>query len=314
MDRSHQHPDRRQWRSRAASLLAVLVLAGAALPAGAQQSRQVAGGDPIPAQMQVLPGGVASAERPEFADLWAALRLSDLIGIMVREGLAYGADLGEEMFPSRTGPGWDETVARIYDPAGMERDFRKALAEALNDSDLAPMIGFFDTAQGRLIVGLEISAREALLDDAIEESSRDLAKSLKAQNPSLFAALTDFVAANDLVEMNVAGAMNANLAFFTGLMDAGSGPMEMSEGEILADVWAQEADIREQTETWVYSYLALAYRPLPEGMLAEYTRFSRSEAGRALNSALFAAFDMLFVGISHDLGMAAAAQMVGEDL
>lgn len=310
MDRSHQHPDCYPWRKRAASVLALLALAGGSLPGVATPLWSAGTGD----LTLVQTSRAAPAERPEFADLWAALRLSDLIAVMVREGRIYGADLGEEMFPTRTGPSWDATVARIYDPARMERDFLTSVAEALEGRDLAPMIGFFETEQGRHITGLEISAREAMLDETVEEASREQAETLEKQNPALFAAISEFVAANDLVEMNVAGAMNANLAFYTGLMDGSPDPEDMSEGEILADVWAQEPDIREETESWVYSYLALAYRPLPEGMLAEYTRFSLSDAGRALNAALFAAFDTLFVGISRDLGAAAAARMVGEDL
>lgn len=285
-------------------------MAGGAQPGVAQPLWSAGVADLIPIQSS----RAVPAERPEFADLWAALRLSDLIAVMVQEGRAYGADLGAEMFPSRTGPGWEATVARIYDPARMERAFRATVAEALEGRDLAPMLGFFDTDQGRHITGLEISAREAMLDEAVEEASREQAETLQKQNPSLFAAISEFVAANDLIEMNVAGAMNANLAFYTGLMDGSPGEADMSEGEILADVWAQEPDIREETEAWVYSYLTLAYRPLPEGMLAEYTRFSRTQAGRTLNAALFAAFDALFVGISRDLGAAAATRMVGEDL
>ena len=310
MDTSHRNPDRRQWRKRAAEALAVLALAGGALPGIAQPFWSAGIGDLIPVQSS----RAAPAERPEFATLWTTLRLSDLVAIMVREGRVYGANLGEEMFPSRTGPTWDATVARIYDPARMEQDFRTVVAGALKDSDLAPMLGFFDTDQGRHITGLEISAREAMLDEAVEEASRDMAETLQARNPTLFGAISEFVEVNDLVEMNVAGAMNANMAFYMGLMDGNPDRDDMSEGEILAEIWAQEPDIRVETETWVYSYLALAYRPLPEGMLAEYTRFSRSDAGRVLNAALFAAFDTLFVDISRDLGRAVAARMVGEEL
>lgn len=270
---------------------------------------------PAPLAVQAA-GEAAPAEPAQFSALWGALRLSEVLAIIAREGREYGAGLGEDMFPSRTGEAWRAEVARIYDPARMERAFRAGVARALDSADLAPMLAFFDSPEGRHITGLEISAREAMLDEAVEAASREEAQSLRQRNAPFFAALSDFVAANDLIEMNVVGAMNANLAFYAGLGQGGAlGPgAGMTEAEILDDVWAQETDIRAETEIWVYSYLALAYRPLPEGLLADYTRFSRSEAGRRLNAALFAAFDTLFVGISHDLGAAAAARMAGEDL
>jgi hypothetical protein len=311
MDKTPSPFLRTLWRDRAAgSFLAVAFATGVASAQPLPLWAAGAGGA-IPAQA----GDAAVAvERAEFTELWQALRLSEVIAIMSREGLAYGAELGDDMFPTRAGASWQTAIARIYDPARMEREFRAGVAGALETADIAPMLAFFDSPDGRHITGLEISAREAMLDEAVEEASREAAQTLKDRNAPLYEAISDFVAANDLVDMNVAGAMNANLAFYSGLAAGSAFGQEMTESEILSDVWAQEPDIRAETEIWIYSYLALAYRPLPEGMLAEYTRFSRSDAGRVLNAALFAAFDTLFVRISHDLGAAAAARMVGEDL
>ena len=311
MDRWPLNYSRPKSRMAPVTITFGLLLAGGALQGVAQPVWQAAG----PAETIVVRSGPqAAVERPGFAGLWQVLRLSDVIAIMAREGQAYGDSLGKDMFPSRVGPAWTAEVARIHDSARMEDVFRQDLAAALGEADIAPMLAFFDTSAGRHITGLEISAREAMLDEAVEEASRDMAETLQARNPTLFGAISEFVEVNDLVEMNVAGAMNANMAFYMGLMDGNPDRDDMSEGEILAEIWAQEPDIRVETETWVYSYLALAYRPLPEGMLAEYTRFSRSDAGRVLNAALFAAFDTLFVDISRDLGRAVAARMVGEEL
>jgi hypothetical protein len=104
------------------------------------------------------------------------------------------------------------------------------------------------------------------------------------------------------------------LAFFQGLAEVGGGVGEIPEEDMLADVWAQEPDIRAETEAWILPYLSLAYGPLSDDELAEYIGFSKTGPGQKLNHALFAAFDAVFSQISRDLGRATAKQMLGEDI
>ena len=110
------------------------------------------------------------------------------------------------------------------------------------------------------------------------------------------------------------GAMNANLAFYRGLSESGAFPAEMTEDQMLSDVWAQEPDVRAETTDWLYPFLSLAYQPLSDDQLEAYIAFSETAAGDRLNGALFAAFDKVFTQISYDLGRAAAGQMQGEDI
>ena len=110
------------------------------------------------------------------------------------------------------------------------------------------------------------------------------------------------------------GAMNSNYAFYTGLLDGNALPRQLTEQQVLTDVWNQEEAIREDTTEWVYSYLMLAYRPLSDEDLEVYTALSETPEGRALNRALFAAFDEVFTGISRTLGLAAARFIAGRDI
>ncbi|MGL5008718.1 MAG: hypothetical protein ACRC6I_02455, partial [Paracoccaceae bacterium] len=126
--------------------------------------------------------------------------------------------------------------------------------------------------------------------------------------------LQAFVAAGDLVEQNVVGAMNANYAFFQGMAAAGGPAAQMTDEEMLADVWGREAEVRASTQEWLYPYLALAYQPLDDADLAAYTAFWESPAGKHANAAMFAAFDQVFTDISRGLGQAAATQMQGDDI
>ena len=108
--------------------------------------------------------------------------------------------------------------------------------------------------------------------------------------------------------------LNSNVAFYRGMSEGGAFPATLTEQEMLRDVWGQEADIREETETWLYSYLALAYEPLAPEDLDAYIAFSRTEAGGVLNRALFTAFDGMFAEISFALGRGAAQFIGGQEL
>jgi hypothetical protein len=137
---------------------------------------------------------------------------------------------------------------------------------------------------------------------------------MRAAGDPRMAMLERFIEVNDLVESNVSGALNSSYAYYRGMIDGGAFEGEMGEGDVLADVWSQEADVRADTEEWVYSFLALAYQPLPDAELSAYTAFSATPAGQDLNRAIFVAFDKMFVDISHALGLATARYMVGQEL
>ena len=63
-----------------------------------------------------------------------------------------------------------------------------------------------------------------------------------------------------------------------------------------------------------WPYLALAYQPLSDEEMQAYQVFSEAPEGRALNAALFAAFDASFVRISGELGRAVALMVQGQDI
>jgi hypothetical protein len=114
--------------------------------------------------------------------------------------------------------------------------------------------------------------------------------------------LTDFIETNDLVERNVSGALNSNFAFYRGLSDGGAFEVEIPEELMLAEVWGQEPELRRDTIEWLYSFQLSAYSGLEDADIEAYTAFSATDAGAALNAALFAAFDTVFNQLSYELG------------
>jgi hypothetical protein len=83
---------------------------------------------------------------------------------------------------------------------------------------------------------------------------------------------------------------------------------------MLAEIWAQEPEMREETRDWMQAYLTMAYQPLAQEVLEAYIALYRSPEGQQLNRALFAAFDAMYEELSYQLGLATALTMEGEDL
>lgn len=247
--------------------------------------------------------------------LTEVLMIGSVLGVMREEGIVYGTEMQNEMFPGQGGAGWQAVVEIIYDPATLQAAFDSAFAASLVGSEQVPAIAaFFGSDLGQRILTLEIEARRALLDEAAEEAAKLTYAEMAAEGAPLVTALKAFVETNDLVESNVIGSLNASLAFFRGLSEGGPFAEAMPEDDMLAEVWAQEPDVRAETLDWLYPYLALAYKPLSIEEFQAYLDFSATPAGQTANAALFAAFDAVFVKVSRDLGRAAATQMQGQEL
>lgn len=260
------------------------------------------------------PANQEVSQEARIEALFNALSLPDMIDIMREEGLAYGAEIAADLLAGRPTGDWDAALAAIYDADRMQQEVLRELGLALADDDITPILAFFEAEPGATIINLEVTARRALLDDAVEAASKDAAIIARMDETPRYQLIDRFVTVNDLVETNVVGAMNSNYAFYIGLKQGGAFPADLTEDQILSDVWSQEAEIRDNTTEWVYSFLLLAYSPLSDADLETYIAFSETPAGIALNRAIFQAFDGLFDDISRSLGLAAAREMITQEL
>ncbi len=305
---------------------AIAVAAGVVL-AGAGALPAQAGPQQMPhriAHMEAEAAGAmlhrVSDEAHSRADLAAALLealdFPEIAAILSAEGQRNAAELDSDMLGTRGGAGWARAIARIYDPARMEARFASHFAEALpSDPELAELaLDFFQSERGQRFVTLENAARRAMLDDDVDEAARAHAAEMVAEEDPRLALIREMIEVNDFVESNVAGGLNSNFAFFLGLRDSGAPNFDLSDGDILAQVWSQEEVIREDVEEWLLAYLSLAYRPMEDDDLRAYVAFSETPQGRAMNRALFSAFDTLFNDISRDLGREAGRVLGQQDL
>lgn len=243
-----------------------------------------------------------------------ALDMGSLIQIMREEGVEYGDELALEMFPGRDGATWRDQVSQIYDVDKMSETISTGMDAELADTDIAPLVAFFTSDLGRQIVVLEVSARRAFLESAVEDAATDQVMQLQDDNDPRFGLIEKFSAASDLIDTNVVGAMNANYAFYQGLAAGGGLDLDLSEEQMLSDVWEQEPEIRQSTTEWVYGYLNMAYQPLSEAELTAYLDLTMTPEGKDMTRALFVSFDEMFINITKALGFAASQFMSGQDL
>lgn len=272
----------------------------------------VQGAAPPFARAETIPAEAPAA----IARLSQTMQLGAVFDVLRAEGLANGNDIADDLLGGAGDAGWTASVARIYAPARMRALFDATLEARLGD-DAATLEGaeaFFAAPLGQRILGLEIAARRALLDESAETAARENLQALRAAKAPRLAQIERFVAVNDLVESNVMGALNANLAFLRALAGAGRPQGGLDEGKMLSDVWARENDVRRETQDWLLPFLALAYQPLSDAEMESYIAYSESAPGKRLNAAFFAAFDSVFTTISADLGRAAALQITGQDI
>jgi hypothetical protein len=251
---------------------------------------------------------------PDETALIEALGIPEIVEVMAEEGTAYGADLEAQLFPGKGGARWAAIVRQVYDATVMQETVSREMAAALKGTDLDPLIEFFESERGRTIISFEISARQALTEPDIEAAANERLAQMRADEDPRIDQLERFVDVNDLIGSNLMGALNSNFAFYLGLNDGNALPDQLTESEMLATIWAQEDEVRRETELWVYSYLAMAYQPLSDEDVEAYIELSETREGQALNRALFEAFDDMYTGISRALGQAASRFIVGEDI
>ncbi len=256
-----------------------------------------------------------AAALPAWADAEAlsrALKLTEVVDILHGEGMEYADSIERDMLPGGGGGFWDRIVLQLYDKTAMERALTDVLASDMTAEQIDGSIAFFETDRGQSILTFENAARAAMADPDVEEIARAAYADLRATGNPRLDQIDLFVEANDLIERNVAGALSSQFQFFRGLAEGGA--FVMTDEDILADVYGQEPELRADTEEWLMAFLLMAYQPLDDETMDAYIAFSETDAGKALNAALFEGFEMVYRDISYGLGLAASRAMAGSDL
>ncbi len=253
-------------------------------------------------------------EGDKLRALYNAMLLPDYLQVVRVEGLGYGEEISEDLFQRPASRQWMDLVETLYDFDRMEASFLDAFAGRIDPDELDALIGYFTTDTGRKIASLELEARREFLDEENEIEAQVLVEYMRSEADPRLSLLDELTEAGHFIDLNVAGTLNSNYAFFYGLIDSGGLAVEMTEDDVLAEVWSQEPKIREEIELWLTAYQVVAYHELPDEALRDYIAFYESDAGRRLNTALFDSFDVLFSQLSRGLGVAAGQLLTADEI
>lgn len=242
------------------------------------------------------------------------LQLEALFGVLQQEGVTYGADLFEEIMATEADADWRAEVAAIHAPDRLLPEFERAFSSALTGADQQAILDWLASPLGQRVTTLELETRRDLLDpEATERATARLGVADVAGDPRL-AAVRRVIAATDLVDENVVGGMNSDLALYRALSAGGAFPYELAEADMLGDIAGQEPAIRADVTSWIESYLFAAYQPLTVAEIDSLAVFGRSGPGQSLFRAEFEAFDKVFAATSGALGAALAQRMTEAEL
>lgn len=249
-----------------------------------------------------------------------AYLLPELFEIMAEEGRQSVMADGADALQGRALEDFTRAVDQIYDPARMHADFLAALMAELDGAVnvVEDALEFAETALGRQVLRLEISARRTLLDEEVDEVARmalyDARRSdAETANAARLELVRARVEANDLIELNVSLGMNTSLAYYQGLF-AENALMELGADDMLQMVWMQEPAIRAEIEDWIEAYFLMSYQPLSDAELEAYIAYVSTPLAQSFNRAMFRAFDAVFSEISLAVGRVLGRRMSGEEL
>ncbi len=274
----------------------------------------IAGGMPVAVLAETttanMPIEVQAAPTREQAlkDLMSAMLFDEVVDVLSDEGQGMADDFVAAGYgvPKQA---WEAMLTRLYDPSVMSKAFHDEMSVALKGCDIEKMLAFYETDLGERIARLELETRKALNSEAAQTAAGD---AWAAIDPDTDRArlIEDYVDVNDLVEMNIVGAMNSDIAYYRGLWSEGfETDQGMSDTDMLREIWSTEPDVRADVSEWVYGFSAMAYAPLTDDEFETYIEFARTEAGQDLNTALFASFDAVYEHLSRGLGAGTAVLM-----
>ncbi|MFK7877630.1 MAG: hypothetical protein AB8B71_17945 [Paracoccaceae bacterium] len=255
---------------------------------------------------------LAVAADAGFQRLTEVLDLDAYIEITRQEGLEELDALSRDMLGRPAGAAFIQQMTKVYDAARLRNVVRAALQERLTPDQITASLIFWDSETGAQIGDLELAARRAISDPDIETAARLAWVQAEDTRPELVKKINTVTSLNDLVERNVSGALNSNFRFYQGMAD-GNG-LNLSEAEMIAEVWGQETEIRIDTAAWLGAYQLLAYQPLPDAVLDDYILYWQTQTGQALNAALFDSFNLIYDEVSYATGRVIALNMGGQDL
>ncbi len=260
----------------------------------------------------VISGVLApAAHAADVQELYDALRLDGIAEIIHQEGIEQIDVYAENYVGPRSAAQFAQQATQIFALEGIQSTLMDGL-ETLDPEHMAAALGYFTSAQGAMFAELETTARVAISDDAVEEQAKAMAAEARDSDPTRIALLKRSIEVLDMVEFNIQAAQESQYSFLIELAQAGA--IDFSQGEILALIAEDQGELTEMVQEWLLAFTYMAYSPVSDDELQGYIDFQSSDAGQALNLALFDAFRIMDVSQSQKMGRLVAGFMAAQEL
>lgn len=232
--------------------------------------------------------------------LFNAMGIPGLIAAFAEDGRETIGDINSSFLGGQGGDVFLETAQRLYDPARMEAELRASFAQLVDPADARQAVVFFDSTQGQRIVELEVQARQAMVDDALEDAA-------KAASNDAGDDVLRLISVRDLVEVNTDIAMAARRAFYDGFLAA-------APSTDAPDIEGQRGMVAEDTRAWITGYYMLVASAMEDDDLDTYTAFWETDVAQRVDAALSDAFEQSYVSLSYGMGQIVGRLMPQNDL
>ena len=236
-------------------------------------------------------------------------RINEIIRL---EGIQDAEGTGEAYLPPNSVDRFVAQAKSVYQLEAMERDFKRLLTQNLSIPDANEILLFYQKPLGKVASELEVSARIAISDTHIEEMAKiKLKEAVKSKNKRLD-EIESVIRTLELVEQNLIGAYAAQFAFMYELSKLGV--IELSKQEMIDLITNDEEKLKSEILEWLMAFSHMAYTPMSDKEFSDYSDFSKSELGIALNKALFSVYNEMAKDQSQRLATILGEFMKSEDL
>ena len=247
-----------------------------------------------------------------ISDLYDALHMDRINEIIRLEGIQDAEGTGEAYLPPNSVDRFVAQAKSVYQLEAMERDFKRLLTQNLSIPDANKILLFYQKPLGKVASELEVSARIAISDKHIEEMAKiKLKEAVKSKNKRLD-EIESVIRTLELVEQNLIGAYAAQFAFMYELSKLGV--IELSKQEMIDLITNDEEKLKSEILEWLMAFSHMAYAPMSDKEFSDYSDFSKSELGIALNKALFSVYNEMAKDQSQRLASILGEFMKSEDL
>lgn len=247
-----------------------------------------------------------------YQDLYDAMYLDDIAEIMQDEGGDYVDSIGISYLEGRSLDRYKEQGHKLYDLAGLQTGLLNGLREELDADVAAQVLEFYETEAGQIAAKLEVSARRAISDQAVEDMAEAMVQEARSTQPERIADLLKFIQDLDLVQKNLEGSFNSQFAFLSEISTVRQ--FGLDEQTILGLLAEGQSETERNIKQWLMAFTFMAYQPLTDKQFNAYLGMQRSDIGQDLNTALFTVFHDIDTQISRDLGKIVARLLTSQDL